>query len=207
MRVIVFPLLGFSVLGSPIPTDLVGTYTYVSSSDMYMMQLRMYANATADFEFLLNNGCNRNIEFPQLWSVKGMDVAYNDTENQLVFFPDAEKAEQQFPQLAEMRTAFAPLGELVIPITVPIRPGNTLSVKIIKLITEVPKVPDQAALDMQSVMDELVLKKNAKNVGVQPSNGNRPVGAASKSSESTMIVAAVILSPIAAGMFDWLLYA
>lgn len=207
MRVIVLPLLSALGIGSKIPLDLVGTYTYVSTSDMYMMQLRVYENATADFEFLINNGCNRDIEFPKLWALYGMDVVYSENDNELIFCPDAEKAEQQFPQLGAMRKTFAPLGELVIPITVPIRRDNTLSVKIIKLVSEVPKVPPHGALDMQSVLEELVMKKNAKNVGVQPSNGFRPIAASSKSSSSPVVLAAVILGPIASGMFDWLLYA
>jgi hypothetical protein len=60
---------------------------------------------------------------------------------------------------------------------------------------------------MQSVLEEVVMKKNAKNVGVQPSNGTRPVAASSKSSSCPVVLIAFILGPIASGMFDWLLYA
>ena len=187
-----------------LPSELLGTYTYVCNGDLYALQLKLHANDTADFDFIINNDYKNMVkDYPKYWALRGMDVQY-DPAAEVLSFINSEEALSNFPQIADIQATFAGLKPITTPIKVTVLRSGALAVDLMKIQTDVPKTYD--SLSMQALFDELYRKRHAladveKNV--KEPKDQVIVATADKKSAVVLWIAA----PLALGMLDWLVYA
>ena len=202
-------LLTFSSLvlvAQALPSELVGTYSYVFNGDLYALQLKLHANDTADFDFIINHDYKQMVQdYPKYWALRGMDVQYDEAAKELSFI-NTEEALSKFPQIADIQATFASLKPITTPITVALLPTGALGVELMKIRTELPKTFE--SLSMQTLYDEYYQKRHAladieKDVNVQGRPKDQVIVAAAAKSAVALWIAA----PLALGMLDWLAYA
>lgn len=192
-------------LAAEIPPHLVGSYSYVFNSDLYALQVTVNSNSTANFDFIINNDCEKNVEYPKHWSFAGMPVEFNSTSNELVFLQNTTGYESQ---LEDIQRTFENVGPLVTPIRVQAaQDGSSIQASVIKLNCVARRTNEP--LDMEALQSEYVKIRSGTNQ-TNEDVIQAPIQASAKSgwvvsAVSTELVV-LITAPVAAGMMDWLTY-
>ncbi len=182
-------------MASDVPPFLVGSYSYVFNNDLYALQLSVHANSTADFDFIINNDCESDVEYPRHWAMHGLKVQYNDTESELVFLESLDGYESIIDDLTK---SFEKVGPLITPIRVKVADdGSSIQANIIKVNCLIPKV--STPLDMESLHENFIQAKSPTvDTVIAGDTGS------ANSAVCSSVWGAMLIAPLATGMMDWL---
>ena len=197
MRSFLFASAVSVVCGVDVPDFVVGTYSYVFNNDLYALQLSVYSNSTADFDFIINNDCEKDVVYPKHWAMHGLKVDYNETEHELGFLESLDGYESI---IDDIRTTFEKVGPLVTPIRVKVADdGSSIQANIIKVHCSVPKTSDP--IDMAALQKQFSGESDATVPPIIAGESSAKSSSSMPSWTSVMVV-----TPLAAGMLDWLTF-